>query len=159
MTEVRWWLIAAFLCGGMNASAARAVEVDRGDLLCSQASDWTDGASVDVKQMTPMVVESDAGRTYHFDLHGSAGLQTLDASCGWGSYAECVFTARRSDGGTYQFSDLSSFGLWRTTDGLYLVYRIVSPKAKTDARKRRVVKLGNPPKELCNQIGDYSDLM
>ncbi len=112
-----------------------------------------------VKQITPMVVESDAGRTYHFDLDGSAGLQTLDARCGWGSYAECAFTARRSNGGTYQFSDLSSFGLWRTTDGLYLLYRIVSPKAETDARKRRVVKLGNPPKEVCNQIGDYSNLM
>lgn len=159
MTEVRWWLIAAFLCGGMNVSAARAVEVDRGDLLCSQASDWTDGSSVDVKQMTPMVVESDAGRTYHFDLHGSVGLQTLDASCGWGSYAECVFTARRSDGTTYQFSGISSFGLWKSMDGFYLLYRIVSPKGEADARKRRIVKLDDPPREVCNQLGDYSNLM
>ncbi|WP_244672647.1 hypothetical protein [Xanthomonas sp. D-93] len=159
MTEVRWWLIAVFLGGGMNVSAARAVEVDRGDLLCSQASDWTDGASVGVKQITPMVVESDAGRAYHFALDGGAGLQTLDASCGLGSYAECFFTARRSNGGTYQFSDLSSFGLWRTTDGLYLLYRIVSPKGEADAPKRRIVKLADPPEEVCNQIGDYSDLM
>ncbi|KAB7768311.1 hypothetical protein CEK68_06195 [Xanthomonas sp. LMG 12461] len=106
-----------------------------------------------------MVVESDAGRTYHFDLDGSAGLQTLNASCGWGSYAECAFTARRSDGKAYQFSGLSSFGLWKSMDGFYLLYRIVSPKGEADARKRRIVKLADPPKEVCNQIGDYSDLM
>ncbi|WP_295942922.1 hypothetical protein [uncultured Xanthomonas sp.] len=110
-------------------------------------------------QIAPTVLEGDAGLTYHFDLHGSSGLQALDASCGWGSYAECLFTARRSDGEAYRFSDLSNFDLWKTEDGLYLLYRIVSPKAETDARKRRIVKLGNPPKEVCNQIGDYSDLM
>ncbi|MXV11151.1 hypothetical protein DYQ93_08965 [Xanthomonas sp. LMG 8992] len=86
-------------------------------------------------------------------------MRALDANCGWGSYAECSFTARRSDGGTYQFSDLSSFGLWETEDRLYLLYRIVSPKGEADARKRRIVKLGDPPKEVCNQIGDYSRLM
>ncbi|WP_254459392.1 hypothetical protein [Xanthomonas sacchari] len=151
-------LIAISLAGCANLPAARAEEPP-GEALCKQASDWDRGSPVPGLQITPTVVEGDAGRAYHFDLGGKGGLQALDANCGWGSYAECIFTARRSDGGTYQFSDLSSFGLWETEGRLYLLYRIVSPKGEADARKRRIVRLGDPPQEVCNQVGDYSRLM
>ncbi|WP_295921529.1 hypothetical protein [uncultured Xanthomonas sp.] len=97
--------------------------------------------------------------TYHFDLRGTGGLQSLDASCGSGSYAECNFTAHRLDDTAYQFSELSTFGLWQVQGRLYLLYRIVSPKNDAVARKRRLVELAEPPVEICNQIGDYSDLM
>lgn len=161
MAGARWWLglTAIFLAGCANVPADRTEELRSGDTLCSQAGDRGEGALVAAVQITPTVAEGDTGRAYHFDLDGKGGLQALDASCGWGSYAECLFAARRSEGGTYQFSDLSSFGLWEAKDGLYLLYRIVSPKGKADARKRRIVKLGDPPKEVCNQIGDYSRLL
>ncbi|PPU66398.1 hypothetical protein XcodCFBP4690_02460 [Xanthomonas codiaei] len=86
-------------------------------------------------------------------------MQRLDASCGWGSYAECSFEVTQSDGASYRFSEISSFGLWQTQQGLYLVYRIVAPKDKAAEAKRKVVKVGDPPVEICNQIGDYSDLI
>ncbi|MBB5941900.1 hypothetical protein [Xanthomonas sp. 3307] len=63
------------------------------------------------------------------------------------------------DGKAYRFSDLSTFGLWQKEGRLYLLYRIVSPKNDTAARQRRVMALADPPVELCNQIGDYSNLM
>jgi len=83
----------------------------------------------------------------------------LDANCGWGSYAECQITVLQADGTTYRFPELSTFGLWESQGNLYLLYRIVAPKDTMAASKRRVVKVGNPPQEVCNEIGDYSTLM
>lgn len=144
---------ASVSAGGLAAPASK-------DALCQQASEWGGGkTTATATQIAPTVTEGDEGRAYHFDLGGKGGLKALDASCGWGSYAECTFTAHQPDGGTYQFSDLSSFGLWDANGQLYLLYRIVSPKDEAAARKRRVVKPGHPPVEVCNQIGDYANLM
>lgn len=76
-----------------------------------------------------------------------------------GAATPCAFTAYQVDGKAYRFSDLSTFGLWQKEGRLYLLYRIVSPKNDTAARQRRVMALADPPVELCNQIGDYSNLM
>ncbi|UYK72345.1 hypothetical protein [Xanthomonas sacchari] len=152
-------LTGLLLAGCANVPAGGAPAVSSGDALCTQASAWGAGTKTPVAQIAPTINDGDEGRSYHFDLGGKGGLQTLDASCGWGSYAECTFTARQSDGKTYQFSDLSTFGLWEAKGDLYLLYRIVSPKDEAAAGKRRIVKLGNPPTKICNQIGDYSDLM
>jgi len=83
----------------------------------------------------------------------------LDASCGWGSYAECEIKVLQADGTTYQFSELSTFGLWESRGSLYLLYRIVAPKDDTAAHKRRLVKVSNPPLEVCNELGDYSNIL
>ena len=53
----------------------------------------------------------------------------------------------------------ASFGLWEMNGRLYLLYRIVSPKDDAAAAKRRVVRVDNPPIRVCNEIGDYSDLI
>lgn len=129
------------------------------DALCDLARSWNTAKPSSAHQITPDVDEDGDGRHYHFNLSGRAGLRTLDANCGWGSYAECNFKAIKTDGGQYQFSDLSTFGLWESRGSLFLLYRIIDPKDAAAAAKRRLVKVGDPPAEVCNQIGDYSDLM
>jgi len=127
--------------------------------LCEKSLSWGGGPSSPASQVAPQVSEGDSGRSYHFDLGGRGGVRSLDASCGWGSYAECDIKVLQVDGTTYQFSELSTFGLWESQGSLYLLYRIVAPKDDAAASKRRVVKVSNPPQEVCNEIGDYSNIM
>ncbi len=155
----RLGLTGFFLVGCANVSTSEVVAAGSGDAICKQAADWDGGGPSSAQQVTPTIRESQVGLTYHFDLRGTGGLRSLDASCGSGSYAECNFTAHRLDGKAYQFSELSTLGLWQVQGRLYLLYRIVSPKNDAAARKRRLVELVDPPVEICNQIGDYSDLM
>jgi hypothetical protein len=144
---------ASVSAGGKDAASA-------GLSLCEQSRGWDGGASSPASQIAPQVVEDDSGRSYHFDLDGhGGGIRSLDATCGWGSYAECDIKVLQANGATYQFSELSTFGLWESRGSLYLLYRIVAPKDDTAAHKRRVVKVSNPPTEVCNEIGDYSKIM
>lgn len=130
------------------------------DAPCVQARRWNAAnPASSARQVTPEVNEDGNGRHYHFNLSGRAGLRTLDANCGWGSYAECSFKATQADGRAYTFTDLSSFGLWEDHGTLYLLYRIISPTTDADAAKRRLLRLGDPPTEVCNQIGDYTGLL
>lgn len=152
-------LFAFLLTGCASAPAGDVVAAVSGDAICRQAADWGSGGSLSAQQITPTIIGNEVGVTYHFDLRGTGGLRSLDASCGSGSYAECNFTAHRLDDKAYQFSELSTFGLWQMQGRLYLLYRIVSPKSDATARKRRLVELAEPPVEICNQIGDYSNLM
>ncbi|WP_232764185.1 hypothetical protein ACQR5W_18630 [Xanthomonas sacchari] len=152
-------LIAFPLAGCANVSVSEVVAAGARDAVCTQARDWDGGGSLPAQQITPTITGNEMGVTYHFDLRGTGGLRSLDASCGPGSYAECNFTAHRLDGTAYQFSELSTFGLWQVQGRLYLLYRIVSPESDAAARKRRLVELAESPVEICNQIGDYSDLM
>lgn len=142
-------------CTVVSAGAGSRSETS----LCEQSRKWGQADSGRAKQVSPDVSEDDNGRSYRFNLGGRDGLQQLEASCGWGTYAECTFKATQSDGVEYQFSEMSTFGLWETQQGLYLVYHIAAPKDEVEKAKRRLVKLGNPPSEVCNQIGDYSKLM
>jgi len=152
-------LVLALTAGGaaVSASAADARATDMS--LCEQSRSWSNAASTQATQVVPQVSEQDGGRTYRFDLGGRGGLQTMTANCGLGSYAECSVDVIQANGAGYQFSEISTFGLWETPQGLYLVYRIVAPKDEAASSKRRVVKVSNPPQEICNQIGDYSNLM
>lgn len=145
------------ICGSASAAGhgVPPSQVSR----CEQARGWGEATSSSAHQIPALVSEDASGRSYRFDLAGRAGLRSLDANCGFGSYAECTFRAVGADGTAYQFSDLSSFGLWELDGNLYLLYRIVSPKDDAAAAKRRVVRVGNPPMQVCNEIGDYSDLM
>ncbi|APR11215.1 hypothetical protein BI315_00290 [Xanthomonas citri pv. citri] len=148
-----------FITGCTVVSAGADMRAPSGASLCEESRGWEGAGSTQAIQVNPQVSEDDSGRSYRFDLGGRGGLKRLGASCGWGSYAECSFEAVRSDGASYRFSEMSTFGLWETKEGLYLVYRIVAPKEKAAEAKRRVVRVGNPPAEICNQIGDYSNLM
>lgn len=144
---------ASASAGGQDASPSSSPS------LCEQSLGWKNDAASPVSQVVPQVSEGDSGRSYHFDLGGRGGVSSLDASCGWGSYAECDIKVLQADGATYQFSELSTFGLWESRGSLYLLYRIVVPKDDAAASKRRVVKVSNPPLEVCNEIGDYSNIM
>ncbi|WP_369977202.1 hypothetical protein [Xanthomonas bundabergensis] len=144
---------ASVSAGGEDAASA-------GVSLCEQSRGWGSSTSSPASQVAPQVVEDSSGRSYHFDLDGrGGGIRSLDATCGWGSYAECDIKVLQADGTTYQFSELSTFGLWESRGSLYLLYRIVAPKDDAAASKRRVVKVSNPPQEVCNEIGDYSNIM
>ncbi|RDZ26852.1 hypothetical protein DX914_17450 [Lysobacter silvisoli] len=95
---------------------------------------------------------------YRFDLKGH-GLKSVSAQCGAGSYSECEFEVERADGGRYAFTELSRFGLIRVQGRHYLVYGIVGDSKGKDPKAQRVVELADPPKPVCDQIGDYADLM
>lgn len=152
-------LALILMAGGAAASAGADVGRATDMSLCEQSRSWSGAASTQATQNIPQVSEQDGGRTYRFDLAGRGGLRSMTANCGWGSYAECSVDVTQADGASYQFSELSTFGLWETQQGLYLVYRIVAPKDEVSSEKRRVVKVSNPPQEVCNQIGDYSSLI
>lgn len=126
--------------------------------LCSQSRTWDASAPKDTVRILPTSTSEENGRIYKFDLDGRSGLRSLRAECGWASYSECNFRATQEDGQQYDFSDLSTFALWEHQGALYLLYRVVSPKSDADARKRRLIKVGNPPVEVCSQI-DYTQLM
>lgn len=143
---------ALVLARGASAAASMS-------WLCAQSHHWGDTVASPAHQIVPQVSEDGGGRSYRFDLAGRGGLLSLDASCGLGTYAECAFTAVEQDGTTYRFSELSTFGLWDWQGRLYLLYRIVSPKDEVAAAKRRVVRVDDPPVQVCNEIGDYSNLM
>lgn len=145
--------------GVLRATPTSASPDMRSSTLCDQSREWGNAGSGAARAITPQINENGEGRTYHFDLSSRAGLKALDASCGWGNYSECNFIAVQSDGQQYQFSDLSSFSLWELKGSLYLMYRIANPKDEVAANKRRLVKVGNPSTPVCNQIGDYSDVM
>ncbi|MDR6674222.1 hypothetical protein [Xanthomonas sp. 1678] len=144
-------------CTSVSAGGEDALPEKRS--LCEQSRGWGGSASSAASQIEPQVSEDDSGRTYRFDLGGRGGVRSLDASCGWGSYAECDIKVLQVDGASYHFPEMSTFGLWESQDNLYLLYRIVAPKDDVAAGKRRVVRVGNPPLEVCNEIGDYSNIM
>lgn len=127
--------------------------------LCAESRDWERAGVNRALKITPQIIEDENGRSYHFDLGGRNGLRYLDASCGFGAYAECNFEVASSNGRGFGFSEVSTFSLWERDRKFYLVYRVVAPKAESERGLRRVVKVDEPPVEICNQIGDYSNLM
>jgi len=148
-------LMASSAAVSAGTQAGQATDMS----VCEQSRSWSHATSTQATQIIPQVSERDGGRTYSFDLGGRGGLRSMTANCGLGSYAECSVDVTQADGATYQFSEISTFGLWETPQGLHLVYRIVAPRDEAASEKRRVVKVSNPPQEICNQIGDYSSLM
>ncbi|WDK01055.1 hypothetical protein JH307_18655 [Xanthomonas campestris] len=152
-------LVSLAATGCLSASAGSETGAMSGGSLCDESRRWGRIGATHALQVVPQVFEDENGRLYHFDLKGRGGLYYLDARCGVGTYAECAFTATRSTGGRFQFSDISIFGLWETQYAYYLLYSVVTPKSASERRQRRVVQLGDPPVEICNQIGDYSNLM
>lgn len=150
------------IAGVCLAAGCTSVAADTEELpgtLCQQAVAWTSTPPPGTGQIAPTETSEEGGRIYRFDLDGRGSLRSLQAACGWGVYAECAFSATRTDGQEFTFSELSTFGLWNRNGELYLLYRIVDPKTEDDAAKRRLVRIEDPPVEVCNQIGDYSDLM
>lgn len=157
LTNVVFWFLATTGCTWIFAQIG--VDKPSGSSLCAEVLDWESANTTQALRVTPQIFEDESGRSYHFDLDGRGGLRYLDASCGFGAYAECSFDVIQSNGEIFRFSEMSTFGLWETRQGFYLVYRVVAPKEKYEKGLRRVVKVGNPPSQICNQIGDYSNLL
>ena len=149
------WLLMVSLAGCTTVENGRAASVP----LCEEARSWSSTAPEDVTRILPSETSEEGGRSYRFDLAGRGGLRVLQADCGWAPYSECAFHVTRVDGSQYAFSDLSTFGLWEYRGALYLLYGIVDPKTEGDSGRHRIMEVGNPPTEVCNDIGDYSDLM
>ncbi|MGV7195763.1 hypothetical protein [Xanthomonas axonopodis] len=154
---VVFWLLVTTGCTWRFAQFG--MDKPSGPSLCAEVLDWESASASQALRMTPQIVEDENGRSYHFDLGGRKGLRDLAASCGIGVYAECSFDATYSNGHVFRFSELSTFSLWKSREEFYLVYHVVAPKGKFDKGLRRVVKVDDPPSEICNQIGDYSNLM
>ena len=126
--------------------------------LCAQVREWKASGQYERYQLKPGGSD-EGGLDYRFDLGGRHGLKSLSAECGAGSYSECEFAVERADGGRYSFSELSRFGLIERDGHYYLVYGIVGASKGKDPDAQRVVELADPPKPVCDQIGDYADLM
>ncbi|WP_235566484.1 hypothetical protein [Lysobacter sp. Root667] len=126
--------------------------------LCTQVREWKASGQYERYQLTPGGSD-EGGLGYRFDLGGRHGLKSLSAECGAGSYSECEFAVERADGGRYNFSEMSRFGLIERDGRYYLVYGIVGASKGKDPDAKRVVELADPPKPVCDQIGDYADLM
>lgn len=157
LTYAVLWLLATTGCTYRFAQIG--MDKPSGPSLCSEVLDWERISAPRALRVTPQIVEDENGRSYRFDLGGRKGLRHLEASCGFGAYAECSFEATDSNGRVFRFSEMSTFSLWESRQEFYLVYHVVDPKRKSDKGLRRVVKMDDPPSEICNQIGDYSNLM
>ena len=153
------WSRLGLLCVLAGCASVEANDGGAAAVGCQQALEWDGAAKDTARHVAPDATSEEDGRTYHFDLAGLGGLRSLQAECGWGSYAECTFRASRAAGEDFIFSDLSTFAVWEKEGDLYLVYRIVNPRSAEDAAKRRVVRVGDPPVTVCNQIGDYANLI
>lgn len=154
MYRVLVWMLAPLLAA--CASAAPADASGPTD-LCGQVRAWKASGDYARYRIAPGGSDED-GLNYRFDL-SAHGLKSVSAECGAGSYAECAFAVERADGSRYAFSELSRFGLILVEGRYYLVYGIVGAAKGKDPQAQRVVELADPPKPVCDQIGDYADLM
>ena len=139
------------------ASAAPAASSDQ--TLCDRVRAWKATGEYARYQVAPTGGSDEGGLNYRFDLDGRHGLKSVAAECGAGSYSECEFAIEDADGSRYAYTDLSRFGLILVEGRYYLVYAVVGAKKGKDPEAKRVVELTDPPKTVCDQIGDYADLM
>ena len=137
------------------SASAQAADAD----LCQQVRTWKATGEYARHQIAPSGGSDEGGLNYRFDLDGRHGLKSVSAECGAGGYSECEFAVERADGGRYAFTELSRFGLILAGDRYYLVYGIVGASKGKDPDAKRVVELSDPPTPVCDQIGDYADLM
>jgi hypothetical protein len=151
-----WFLILL-----LGACAPEAAKKNPYADICQRVNEMEASGQFDEHRILP-TGSDEVSATYRFERlegKGSAEITGISASCGNGSYSECQIQVRSTKGKTYSFVDLSRFSLLDIDGEYYLVYRIINPKNAVQQRKRRVVKVDDPPKTMCNQIGDYSDLM
>ena len=159
LTKIVWSGLLLTLpgCGASRVSDASGPSGSQ-ENACDVVRAWEADASEAARRITPIVDVSTGDTVYQFaPLAGP--IKSLRAVCGNGPYSECNVSVGLRDGGNYAFVDLSRFALWRADDGLWMAYRVLSPKASADPAKRRVIKVAPQPATLCNEIGDYSDLM
>lgn len=154
-----WMLLPLLVACASSAPALDKKSASSGSAdLCTQVREWKASGQYQRYQLKPGGSD-EGGLDYRFDLGGRHGLKSLSAECGAGSYSECEFAVERADGGRYSFTELSRFGLIERDGRYYLVYGIVGASKGKDPDAQRVVELADPPKPVCDQIGDYADLM
>ncbi|HZX79458.1 MAG TPA: hypothetical protein VFE72_00695 [Lysobacter sp.] len=110
------------------------------------------------RRIPPVADEGDGNIAYRF-MPSTTSIASLKAVCGHGFYTECEISVALRDGTGYSFVELSRFELLADGDDLWMVYRLQPAVRNADASKPRVVKVAPEPVTLCNEIGDYSDVM
>ena len=125
---------------------------------CDVVRNW-EAAGGDTQRRIPPVVDVDDGNIAYRFVPSNTSIASLKAVCGHGPYSECEVSVTLRDGTGYSFVELSRFELLYAGDALWMAYRIQSPRTDTDKNKRRVMVVTPQPIMLCNEIGDYSDLM
>lgn len=161
MRQTAGWVLLPLLVACASSAPALDKNAESGGSsgLCSQVRAWKASGEYERLRIAPSGGSDEGGLDYRFDLGGRHGLKSLSAECGTGSYSECEFAVERADGGRYAFSELSRFGLIERDGRYYLVYGVVGASKGKDPDAQRVVELADPPKPVCDQIGDYADLM
>ena len=125
---------------------------------CDVVRDWQATGKDAERRIVPAVSAGDGNTTYRF-APAATPVASLTATCGNAPYSECEVSVALRDGTGYSFTELSRFALMQAGDDLWMVYRLQSTGSEADRGKRRIVKVARDPATLCNEIGDYSDVM
>lgn len=125
---------------------------------CDLVRNWQASGSDVQRRLLPVAGVSDGDITYRFAPAGTP-VASLTAACGNGPYAECEVAVSLRDGSSYSFTELSRFELLDMGNDVWMVYRLQSPTSVGEKTKRRIVKVAREPVTLCDEIGDYSDVM
>lgn len=144
-------------CSVAPAQSSKALGRSTAD-VCEVVREWEQDGVGASRRLEPIVDAVGSDTIYRF-ASPSSSVRSLEAICGNGPYSECDVSIALTNGRKYGFSELSRFTLWRADDGLWMAYRVQSPRSPADQAKRRIVKIAPAPVTLCNEIGDYSDLM
>lgn len=125
---------------------------------CDVVRNWQATGKDAERRIVPAVTAGDGNTTYRF-APTATPVASLTATCGNGPYSECEVSVGLRDGTGYSFNESSRFELVQAGNDLWMVYRLQSTGSDADKGKRRIVKVSREPATLCNEIGDYSDVM
>ena len=144
-------------CSAQQATKASAAGETSAN-ACDVVRDWQATGKDAERRIVPAVSAGDGNTTYRF-APAATPVASLTATCGNAPYSECEVSVALRDGTGYSFTELSRFALMQAGDDLWMVYRLQSTGSEADRGKRRIVKVARDPATLCNEIGDYSDVM
>lgn len=151
-------VLAITACNTGGGADAAKVDAPHVQSACDIVRAWEAGRSGTVRHIAPAVTAETGDTIYQF-APNTAAVDSLRAECGNGPYSECHVSVTTPDGGSYSFAELSRFTLVEARGSLWMVFRLHGEKAAADQTKRRVVEIGRKPLTLCNEIGDYADVM
>ena len=147
------------ICLLVTACASGSVADTGGRRMCQQLRAWEAAGTYAAYRVAPTTTSDDGGARYEFELGDHGVIRRISADCGSGNYSECEFEVMRADGRRFGFEELSRFALIKVDANYFLVYRIIGAEDALEKAKRRVVKVADPPQAICNEIGDYAELM
>jgi len=147
----------------MSACSARHVAKDSvtdeaSANACDVVRNWEWAGGDTQRRILPVADVGDGNVAYRL-IPSTMSIASLKAVCGHGPYSECEISVALRDGTGYSFVELSRFELLAEGDDVWMVYRLQPAVRNADKSKHRVVKVAREPVTLCNEIGDYSDVL